>query len=91
MSLALAPRRNKTRGALNSRRAASARKRAQRRRERQGRAQFTIEVDEARFLSALLESGRMTEETTLLRDLVQREAGELLDEWSARWLKTVTA
>jgi hypothetical protein len=71
---------------------ATARKRKQRRREREGLMPLAIEVHEERFLRALLVSKRMSHEEALRRDLVARAAGAILDEFALRWLnKKVTA
>jgi len=70
--------------------AATARKREQRRRERLGRLQLTVELDRQRFLLALLESQRLTEQQALDDDLVAAEAAELLAEWADHWLRSVT-
>jgi hypothetical protein len=71
--------------------AATERKREQRRRERQGRVQLIVEADEYRLALALISSQRMTAEAALRRDLVAREVGSIIRDWSDRWLKdTVT-
>jgi hypothetical protein len=79
-----------TAGAIR-RAAATHRKREQRRRERQGRIQLNVEADEYRLALALIQSGRTSPEAALRRDLVAREVGSIIRDWSDRWLKdTVT-
>ena len=75
-------------GMTTSRRvAATARKREQRRRERQGLVQLHVEADEYRLALALITSQRMSAEAALRRDLVAREVGTILRDWADRWLK----
>jgi hypothetical protein len=73
--------------APSRRAAATLRKRQQRRREREGRVQLNIEADEYRLALALITSERMTAEAALHRDLVAREVGTILRDWTDRWLR----
>ena len=43
------------------------------------------EADHDRVVLALLEAGRLSVAEALRRDLVERELGHVLEEWSRRW------
>jgi hypothetical protein len=49
--------------------------------------QLVVEADEYRLALALITSGRTSEEEALRRDLVAREIGTIIRDWSDRWLK----
>lgn len=65
----------------------AARARKRRVRRRQGVAVLHVETHEHRLVEALLAAGRLTPEQALRRQLVERELGKLVEDWTARWLK----
>jgi hypothetical protein len=64
---------------------AAARQRRTRERQRQGLASYRIDIHEVRFAQALINAGRLTDEETARRALVERELERLIEDWSERW------
>jgi hypothetical protein len=63
------------------------RQRRARARHRHGRAVLYVEVPNFyRLIEAMIVSGRLRDVEGLRRDLVEREAAEILDDWARRWL-----
>jgi hypothetical protein len=54
-------------------------------RRRAGRTVLPIEVDHDAVVLALIESGRLSEDQALRRDLVSRAVAEIVTDWAARW------
>jgi hypothetical protein len=63
------------------------RQRRARQREREGLAVFTIVGHHDRLVSALIQSGCLSESAALRREAVNQALGQVLDEWSTRWAK----
>jgi hypothetical protein len=61
------------------------RQRRIRQRKRAGLCVLQVEVNEHRFTEALLRSNALGEEASRRRSLVEREAGQVLDDWARRW------
>jgi hypothetical protein len=64
---------------------AATKKRAYRRRLRDGKIVLKLEVGECEFAEALIRAGRVGAEAALGRDALQHEAGEILRDFIARW------
>jgi hypothetical protein len=64
----------------------AARQREFRRRQRHGLVVLPIEVDRDRVILALLASGRLSESEGLDPERVAAAVGEVLREWTERWL-----
>jgi hypothetical protein len=63
------------------------RQRRIRQRKRAGLYVLQVEVNEHRFVEALLRSNALGEDASRRRALVEREAGRVLDAWARRWTK----
>jgi hypothetical protein len=55
-------------------------------RARNGRASFRVEAEHDLLVTALLNSKRLSEAEALDRRLVERELGEVLQEWARHWI-----
>jgi hypothetical protein len=65
---------------------AAARQRRCRTRRRQGTVVLHVEAHEFRLVDALITAGRLTEDESQRRPLVEKAAAALLDDFTQRWL-----
>jgi hypothetical protein len=64
---------------------AAARQRRTRQRHRSGLASYRVDIHEARFATALINSRRLTAEETARRPLVERALADLGEDFILRW------
>jgi hypothetical protein len=64
---------------------AAQRQRRARARRRNGHVIRRVDVDEHALATALIASGRLSEAEALRSDLVERELGRLIADWTERW------
>lgn len=67
-------------------RSAAARNRKYRARQRRGGVVLQVEADEHQLAEALILSSRLTEAAALDRTELERQAADVLRQWSAQWL-----
>ena len=61
------------------------RTRSCRQRQKRGRAVLSVEVDEFKLISALIESGRLSEAQALDPARVRGALAEVVRDWAGRW------
>ena len=72
---------------LAARRSAAGRQCRRRDRARRGVVVRPIETDDQMTITALLNSGRISDAEALRREFVERALAQVLAEWAARWLE----
>lgn len=65
----------------------AARKRRFRQRQKAGAVVLHVEICEDALAQALIVSGRLSEASALDRLATEREAGRIIGEWAAQWLR----
>jgi hypothetical protein len=73
--------------AMLARSPAAAKKRAYRRRLRDGKIVLKLEVDECELAAALIASERLSEAESTQRDALARATEAVMREWCERWRK----
>jgi hypothetical protein len=70
---------------------AAARQARSRARRKRGETVYRVIVCEHAVAEALIESGRLSPDEALRRDLVERALGSVLGDWATRWTSRVAS